>query len=82
MIFLRATRAPVFLDLARWTSLAAMVLESQLQYHGLEEPRAGAQECLPKGTLAEFAQDLIVGDARAAHEAAPRPLVGDGKAAR
>lgn len=39
-------------------------------------------EHIPKGTLAQFTQDFIVGNPRAAHEAAPVPLVRKRKSAR
>jgi hypothetical protein len=55
MIFFRATKAPVFFALARWTSLHR-VSDRQWRIGGRSSRH------LPKGTLAEFAQDLIVGD--------------------
>lgn len=56
MIFFRATKAPVFFDLARWTSLKIVLEPDNTALNGYSH-------CyLPKGTLAELAQNLIVGD--------------------
>ena len=37
---------------------------------------------LPKGSFSQLAQDLVVMDLGAAHEAGSRPLMGDGECAR
>ncbi len=76
MIFFRATTAPVFFDFPRWTSLVIDVSRDGPPYSDVD----GAS--VPKGSLSELAQELVVAYRRAALEVWLGPLVLKRKGAR
>jgi hypothetical protein len=69
MIFFKATKAPVFLDRARWTSLSSTFV-SWSSLVTQTRPRGAVWKLpVPESALAQLSLKLIVRDARASVEA-------------